>query len=84
MGAFPAALEELIDQFASLPGIGYKSAQRLAFHILSLPDSEARAFADAVQAGRTAVIECIIDKEEFVLPMVPSGGTVDNIITAAP
>ena len=60
MGAFPAALEELIDQFASLPGIGYKSAQRLAFHVLSLPDSEARAFADAVIRARDRIHCCRI------------------------
>ena len=41
MSFFPASLENLIDKFASLPGIGRKSAQRLAFHILSLPESEA-------------------------------------------
>ena len=42
---FPASFEELIDGFASLPGIGRKSAQRLAFHILSIPQEEAERFA---------------------------------------
>ena len=37
MRAFPAALERLTEQFARLPGIGMKSAQRLAFYVLSLP-----------------------------------------------
>ena len=41
MAFFPATLEKLIDQFASLPGIGRKSAQRLAFHVLALPEEEA-------------------------------------------
>lgn len=41
MSFFPAALENLIDKFAMLPGIGKKSAQRLAFFTLSLPDAEA-------------------------------------------
>ena len=36
MEYFPAALEKLVEQFARLPGIGGKSAQRLAFHVLSL------------------------------------------------
>ena len=45
---FPASLENLIDGFASLPGIGRKSAQRLAFYILSLPEGEAEAFARSV------------------------------------
>ena len=38
MSFFPSSLENLIDAFASLPGIGKKSAQRLAFHVLSLPE----------------------------------------------
>ena len=37
MSFFPASLENLIDKFASLPGIGRKSAQRLAFYVLGLP-----------------------------------------------
>lgn len=40
MSFFPNALENLIDQFAALPGVGRKSAQRLAFHVLSLPEEE--------------------------------------------
>ena len=41
MQFFPAALQDLTDQFARLPGIGGKTAQRLAFHVLSLPQEEA-------------------------------------------
>ena len=48
MQYFPAALQELADQFARLPGIGGKTAQRLAFHVLSLPMEDAQAFADAI------------------------------------
>ena len=48
MSFFPASLETLIDKFASLPGIGRKSAQRLAFHVLSLPEGEAESFANAI------------------------------------
>ena len=60
MSFFPASLETLIDQFASLPGIGRKSAQRLAFHILSQPAEEARAFADAILEARNNVHCCRI------------------------
>ena len=60
MSFFPASLEALIDQFASLPGIGRKSAQRLAFHVLSRPEEEARAFADAIVEARTSVHCCRI------------------------
>ena len=42
MEYFPAALEKLVEQFARLPGIGSKSAQRLAFFVLSLPEEEAK------------------------------------------
>ena len=45
MEFFPPALERLVEQFARLPGIGSKSAQRLAFYVLSLPQEEADAFA---------------------------------------
>ena len=42
MEYFPAPLEKLVEQFAKLPGIGGKSAQRLAFYVLSLPETEAQ------------------------------------------
>ncbi len=60
MAFFPASLENLVDRFASLPGIGRKSAQRLAFHVLSLPDDEARAFADAILDAKSSVHCCRI------------------------
>ena len=47
MSFFPSSLENLIDAFASLPGIGKKSAQRLAFYLLARPDEDAKSFADA-------------------------------------
>ena len=55
---FPASFENLIDGFASLPGIGRKSAQRLAFHILSVSDEEAESFANAVLEARRTVRTC--------------------------
>ena len=60
MSFFPASLENLIDKFASLPGIGRKSAQRLAFHVLALPDVEAKAFADAITEAKTNVRCCSV------------------------
>ena len=60
MAFFPAALDNLIDRFAALPGIGRKSAQRLAFYVLSLPDSEANAFAEAITAAKRDVRQCRI------------------------
>ena len=43
MQYFPPALENLVEHFAKLPGVGIKSAQRLAFHVLSLPQEIGRA-----------------------------------------
>jgi recombination protein RecR len=58
MPFFPASFETLIDRFASLPGIGRKSAQRLAFHILALPEGEAEAFAQTILEARRSVHTC--------------------------
>lgn len=58
MQYFPAALQELSDQFARLPGIGGKTAQRLAFYVLSLPMEEAQSFADAIVSAKETVHTC--------------------------
>lgn len=58
MHYFPAALQDLSDQFARLPGIGGKTAQRLAFHVLSLPLEDAQAFADAIVQAKNTVHTC--------------------------
>ena len=58
MQYFPAALQELADQFARLPGIGGKTAQRLAFYVLGLPAHEAQAFADAIMEAKRTVHTC--------------------------
>lgn len=58
MRPFPAALERLSEQFARLPGIGGKTAQRLAFHILELPMEEAEEFAGAIREARAKVHPC--------------------------
>ena len=58
MNYFPAALQDLADQFARLPGIGGKTAQRLAFYVLGLPMEEAQSFADAIIAAKREVHTC--------------------------
>ena len=60
MHYFPAALQDLADQFARLPGIGGKTAQRLAFHVLELPREDAQAFADALLAAKREVHTCSV------------------------
>ena len=57
MHYFPPALENLVEQFAKLPGVGVKSAQRLAFHVLSLPQEDAACFAQAILDAKK-VIHC--------------------------
>ena len=58
MQFFPAALQELADQFARLPGIGGKTAQRLAFHVLSMPLQDAENFANAILDAKREVHTC--------------------------
>lgn len=60
MQFFPAALQNLTDQFARLPGIGGKTAQRLAFHVLEIPLEDAQAFANAILEAKKQVHTCPI------------------------
>ena len=60
MQYFPPSLEKLVEQFARLPGIGRKSAQRLAFFVLSLPDKDAADFAQAIVEAKAAIHCCPI------------------------
>ena len=55
MRTFPAALERLSEQFARLPGIGSKTAQRLAFQVLSMPQEQAQEFADAILDAKRSI-----------------------------
>ena len=58
MQFFPAALHNLADQFARLPGIGGKTAQRLAFHVLGMPLEDAEEFAGAILEAKRTVKHC--------------------------
>ena len=58
MQYYAAPLETLIEQFQRLPGIGRKSAQRLAFHVLSLPEGGAEEFAQAILDARGSIHTC--------------------------
>ncbi|HJN36964.1 MAG: recombination mediator RecR [Prochlorococcus sp.] len=51
-------MARLIDQFERLPGIGPRTAQRLALHLLRQPEEQIRSFADALLAARTQVGQC--------------------------
>lgn len=63
-----APLERLVEQFQRLPGIGVKTAQRLAYYVLKLPKDEAQDFADAILKAHENIHYCkvccnITDKE---------------------
>ncbi|HEY5562335.1 MAG TPA: recombination mediator RecR [Clostridiaceae bacterium] len=60
MEFYPIVIEKLIEEFAKLPGIGYKTAQRLTLHVLNLPENEVRGFARALVQARGTVKYCSI------------------------
>ena len=53
-----AALARLIEQFERMPGIGHKSAQRMAFYVLNMKDEDAHGFADAIIEARDRIHRC--------------------------
>lgn len=69
MSAYSVApLEKLVEQFEKMPGIGAKTAQRLAYYVLNLPDSQAEDFANAILDAHTKIKYCkvccnLTDKE---------------------
>ncbi len=60
MDKHAGAVSQLVDQLGRLPGIGRKSAERLAFHLLRVPESEALALADAIRRIRSDVRYCSV------------------------
>ncbi len=55
-----APLSRLIEQFERLPGVGKKSAQRLALYVLNLPKQEAEAFAQAITEAHELIHHCSV------------------------
>ena len=51
-------LQNLITQFARLPGIGNKTAQRLAFHVLTMTEKEAKDFSEAILEAHSKIRRC--------------------------
>ena len=58
MQHFSNHIDILIEQFAKLPGIGRKTAQRLAFHVINLPQEEVQKLADAVVNAKQNIMYC--------------------------
>jgi len=57
---YPVAIERLIEEFAKLPGIGKKTAQRLALFVLNLPKEEVEGFAHALVQARGTLKFCSV------------------------
>ena len=60
MKYYAKPLNKLINELSKLPGIGGKTAQRLAFHILSMDDKEAMDLADAITEAKKSMTYCSI------------------------
>ena len=58
MSIYTPALQKLIDELGKLPGVGPKSAQRIAFHLIKIPEQEALSLADAIQQAKQKVRFC--------------------------
>lgn len=58
MAQITESVARVIDEFARLPGIGKRSAERLAYHVLRVPKAEALALADAIRSVRENVRYC--------------------------
>ncbi len=64
MDMYSGHINRLIEELASLPGVGAKSAQRLAFHIINMPQQRVDRLTDAITAAKANVRYC---KECFTL-----------------
>ena len=72
MRQYPKPLNKLINELSKLPGIGGKTAQRLAFHILSLPENEVQGLANAISYAKQNLRYCSVcgnltDSDPFVI-----------------
>ncbi|HEV3163982.1 MAG TPA: recombination protein RecR, partial [Isosphaeraceae bacterium] len=58
MTGYSGPVDNLIEAFGRLPGVGAKTAERLAHHILKCPADEALALADAIRAAKEQIRHC--------------------------
>ena len=68
MANVPVSLKKLMEHFAALPGVGRKSAQRLAFFVLDMPEEQAKDFAESILEAKKSIHNCkvcqnLTDKE---------------------
>ncbi len=58
MSSYPKTLERLVQELAKLPGIGEKTAQRLAFHIINLPQDDVLNLAETLRSVKEKIVLC--------------------------
>lgn len=76
-------LQRLIEQFERMPGIGHKSAQRLAFYVLNMKKEEAEAFSKAILEAHEKIKKCSCCcnlAEEELCPICKSGKRDESVI----
>jgi len=77
------ALAKLIDKFESLPGIGSKTAQRLAYHVLNMPDKQAADFAKAITDAHDKIKYCSVCcnfSEDEICPICKNASRDKSVI----
>lgn len=83
MGFNLAPLQNLIDQFERMQGIGHKTAQRMAFYVLGLSDAEANEFAKAITDAHTKIRQCQVCcdlADDELCPICKSGNRDKSVI----
>ncbi|MCI8514547.1 MAG: recombination protein RecR [Lachnospiraceae bacterium] len=83
MDSYSSRISALIEQFARLPGIGRKSAQRLAFHVVNMPKEQAEGLAEAILEARNHVCycrECYTLTDEELCPICQSTARDHSVI----
>ena len=58
MEYYSSQISQLVEQLASLPGIGAKTAQRLAFHIIDMPEERVEKLADSIVKAKKTIRYC--------------------------
>lgn len=83
MNGFSPSFERLIEQFRRLPSVGEKSAQRFAFHVLSMTEEEAETFAKTVLDARKKIKRCKICRnftDEEICPICSSPSRDGSVV----
>lgn len=84
MGSYSVApLSRLIESFEKLPGIGHKTAQRLAFHVLNMSQTEAESFASTITEAHKKIHQCKLCQnltEEELCPICKNENRVKSVI----